>query len=69
MNCKNKTLILFIVAIVSLFNMPLQSVTQEELQEFAIENNDSELIEILALFTCTRKTFGHAMSGIESRKL
>ena len=62
MNCKNKTLILFIVAIVSLFNMPLQSVTQEELQEFAIENNDSEIIEILMKYSDSKNILHRAMS-------
>jgi ankyrin repeat protein len=61
MNCTNKTLILFIVAMVSFFNMPLQSLTQEELQEFAIENNDSELIEILMRYSDSKSILHRAM--------
>ena len=46
---------------VSFLNMPLQSLTQEELKEFAIENNDSELIEILMKYSDSKNILHRAM--------
>lgn len=42
--------------------MPLQSVTQEELQEFAIRNNDLELIEILMKYSDSKSILHKAMN-------
>jgi len=49
----SKTLVLFSLIVLSFFSVPLQSVTQAELERFAIRNNDSELIEILMKYKNT----------------
>lgn len=41
-----KTLLLFVV-LLSFSCIPLQAITQEDLIEFAIKNNDSELVDVL----------------------
>ena len=62
MKCIKKTVIIFIMILSSFFNLPLQSVTQEELQEFAIKNNDLELIEILMKYSDCKSILHRAMN-------
>ncbi|MFI0435858.1 MAG: ankyrin repeat domain-containing protein [Parachlamydiaceae bacterium] len=53
---------MLIATLVGFFNMPLQAITQEELQEFAVKNNDSELIEILIKYSDSKDILHRAMN-------
>lgn len=48
-----KTFILFSLLFLSFYSVPLQSITQAELERFAIKNNDSMLIDILMKYKNT----------------